>query len=105
MVSAGVPLPVVNAVVATVAVQLAPNPRPSVTWTVPRLAWMVPPGLAEPRLTLAGAVMDRIPLMMVTVAVQAGLVAPDGQVLPVAAETAVLDRTRPPVSGLATVTE
>ena len=54
---------------------------------------------------LAGAVMDRTPLMMVTVAVQAGLVLPDGQVLPVAAETAVLARTRLPVSGLATVTD
>ena len=105
MVSAGVPLPVVNAVVATVAVQLAPNPRPSVTWTVPRLALMVPPGAAEPRLALAGAVMDRTPLTTVTVAVQPGLVLPDGQVLPVAAETAVLARTWLPVSGLATVTE
>src|SRR5450755_4061423 len=104
MVSAGVPRPVVNALVETVAVQLAPNPRPSVTWTVPRLAWMVPPGAAEPRLALAGAVMDRSPLMMVTVAVQPGLGLPDGQVLPVAAETAVLDRTRLPVSGLFTVT-
>lgn len=42
---------------------------------------------------------------MVTVAAQPGLVLPDGQVLPVAAETAVLDRTWPPVSGLFTVTE
>ena len=105
MVSAGVPVPVVKAVVETVAVQLAPKPRLSVTWTVPRSALMVPPTEAEPRLELAGAVMVRTPPMTVTVAVQAGPVLPAGQVLPVAAETAVLDRTLPPVSGLSTVTE
>ena len=43
--------------------------------------------------------------MMATVARQPGLVLPDGQVLPGAAEAAVLDRTWPPVSGLLTVTE
>ena len=66
---------------------------------------MVPPGATEPRLALAGAVMDRTPPMMATVTVQPGLVLPDGQVLPGAAETAVLDRTLPPASGLFTVTE
>ena len=105
MVSAGVPSPVVNSVAETVAVHPAPKPRLSVTWTVPRLALMVPPGSAAPRLVLGGAVMDRAPLMMVTVTVQAGLALPEGQLLPVAAETAVLARIRPPVSGLLTVTE
>ena len=57
MVSAGVPLPVVNPVAETVAVQPAPNPRLSVTWTTPRLALMVPPEAAEPRSALAGAVV------------------------------------------------
>src|ERR1700733_11062753 len=105
MVSAGVPVPVVNAVAATVAVQPAPNPRLSVTWTVPRLALMVSPGAAEPRLALAGAVMDRAPLTTMTVTVQPGLVLPDGQVLPGVPETTVLDRDLPPASGLFTVTE
>ena len=103
MVSTGMPVPVLKALVATVAVQLAPNPRLSVTWTVPRFALMVPPGAAEPRLTLGGVVMDRAPAMTATVTVHPGLV-PDGQVLPGAAETAVLDRNLLPASGLVMVT-
>ena len=35
MVSAGVPAPVAKPLAETVAVQLAPKPRSSVTWTVP----------------------------------------------------------------------
>src|ERR1700722_15702436 len=104
MVSAGGPVPVVKAVAETVAVQLAPNPRLSVTWTLPRLPLMVPPGAAEPRLALAGAVMDKAPPTTGTETVQAGRVLPDGQVLPGVPETAVLDRDRPPASGLFTVT-
>ena len=104
MVSTGIPVPVLNALVATVAVQLAPNPRWSVTWTVPRLALMVPPGAAEPRLALAGVVMDRAPATTATMTVHPGLV-PAGQVLPGAVETTLLDRNLPPASGLLTVTE
>src|SRR5450755_4648084 len=103
MVSAGVPVPVMELVPETVAVQSAPKPRLSVTWTLPRPALMVAPGSVEPRLALTGAVMDRPPAMTATVTVQAGLVLPGGQVLPAAAETAVLVRSRPPASGLFTV--
>ena len=98
------PVPVLNALVATVAVQLAPNPRLSVTWTVPRFALMVPPGAAEPRPTPAGVVMDRPPATTATVTVHPGLV-PDGQVLPGAVETTLLDRNLLPGAGLLTVTE
>ena len=59
MVSAGVPVPVAKLVEATVAVQPAPKPRSSVTWTVPSRALRVPPGAAVPRLAVAGAVMER----------------------------------------------
>lgn len=59
MVSAGVLSPVVKSVAETVAVQSAPKPRPSVTWTVPSAALRVPPGAAEPRAAVAGAVMVR----------------------------------------------
>src|SRR5580693_8205386 len=104
MISAGTPAPVVNELVAAVAVQLAPNPRLSVTWTAPRFALMIPPGAAEPRPTLSGVVTDRPPATTATVTVQPGLV-PDGQVLPVAVETTLLDRNLPPASGLLTVTE
>src|ERR1700676_201385 len=103
MLSTGMPVPVVKAVAATDAVQLAPNPRLSVTWTVPRFALMVPPGAAEPRLVLAGTVMDRTPATTATVTVHPGLVLPDGQMLPGAVETTRLDRNLPPASGLLTV--
>ena len=70
MVSAGVPVPVVKPVAETVAVQPAPKPRLSVTWTVPRPPLMVPPGAAAPRLALAGAVIDSGPARTATVTVQ-----------------------------------
>ena len=104
MVSAGVPVPVVKPVEATVAVQSAPKPRSSVTWTVPRPALRVPPGAAEPRLAVAGAVMVSGPATTATVTVQPGLPDPAGQVLPGAVETAVLARVPVPVSGLLMVT-
>jgi hypothetical protein len=104
MVSAGVPAPVAKPVAETVAVQPAPKPRLSVTWTVPRLAVMVPPGAAEPRLAVAGTVMDSGPATTATVTLQPGLVDPAGQVLPGAVEATVLDRAPLPVSGLFTVT-
>ena len=72
MVSAGVPVPVAKPVAETVAVQPAPKPRPSVTWMVPSPALMVPPGGAEPRAAVAGAVMDSGPAMTPTVTVQPG---------------------------------
>src|ERR1700721_3102637 len=53
MVSAGVPAPVAKRVAETVAVQSAPKPRSSGTWTMPSPALRVPPGAAAPR--LAGA--------------------------------------------------
>jgi hypothetical protein len=105
MVSAGVPAPVAKLVAETVAVQPAPKPRSSVTWMVPRPAARVPPGAAEPRLAVAGAVMDSGPAATGMVTVQAGLVDAAGQVLPGAAEATVLTRAPLPVSGLLTVTE
>ena len=104
MVSAGVPVPVAKLVAETVAVQPAPKPRSSVTWTVPRPALRVPPGAAEPRLAVAGAVMVSGPATTATVTVQPGAAGPAGQVLPGAVETTVLDKAPPPVSGLFTVT-
>src|ERR1700722_13571205 len=100
MVSAAVCMPVVNVVADTVAVQPAPKPRLSVTWTVPRLVSRWPPGAVVPRLATVGAVMDSSPAMMLVTPVQAGLVVPGGQVLPGLVEAAVLVRTRPPRWGL-----
>src|SRR5580700_8189787 len=104
MVSAGVPAPVAKPVEETVAVQSAPKPRSSVTWTVPRAPLRAPPGAPEPRLAVAGTVMDSGPAATATVTVQPGLLDPAGQVLPVAVEATVLDRAPLPVSGLFTVT-
>ena len=92
MVSAGVPVPVAKPVAETVAVQPAPKPRSSVTWTVPSPALRVPPGAAEPRLAVAGAVMESGPATTATVTVQPGLLDPGGQVLPGAVEVTVLDK-------------
>ena len=103
MVSAGVPVPVAKPVAETVAVQPVPNPRSSVTWTVPRLALRVPPGAAEPRAAVAGTVMDSGPATTATVTLQPALVDPAGQVLPGAVEVTVLVRAPLPVSGLFTV--
>ncbi len=105
MVSRGEPTPVAKLVAETVAVQLAPKPRSSVTWTVPRLALRVPPGAAEPRLAKPGAVMESGPATTATVTVQPGLPDPAGQVLPVTVETTVLDKAPVPVSGSFTVTQ
>ena len=104
MVSAGVPAPVAKLVPETVAVQPAPKPRSSVTWTVPRPPLRVPPGAAEPRVAVAGTVMESGPATMATVTLQPGPGGPGGQVLPVAVEVAVLVRVPLPVSGLVTVT-
>jgi len=62
MVSAGESVPVVKLVEEIVAVQVAPKPRLSVTWTSPSWAVTDPPGAVAPRLALAGAVMDSDPL-------------------------------------------
>ncbi len=105
MVSMGVPVPVAKPLEETVAVQPAPKPRSSVTWTVPSPAPRVPPGAAEPRLAVAGAAMESGPATTATVTLQPGLPDPAGQVLPGAVETTVLDRAPGPVSGSFTVTE
>ena len=63
----------------------------------------MPPGVAVA--TLAVLVMVRAGVSTATVAVQAAFPLPAGQLLPAAAETAVLVMTLPPVSGLSTVTE
>ena len=60
------------------------------------------PGVAAA--TAAVLVMVRAGIRSVTVAVQAGLVLPAGQVLPGAVEVTVLTRCLSPVSGLAVVT-
>src|ERR1700678_2733577 len=104
MVSAAPP-PMVKSLADTEAVQSAPKPRPSVTWTVPRLDSMVAPGGPEPRAALAGVVMDNGPLMTPVVTVHWPPLVPDGQLLPAAAEVTVLVRVVPPVSGLLMVTE
>src|ERR1700721_2526342 len=57
MVSAGVPVPVAKPLAETVAVQLAPKPRSSVTWTMPSPPLRVPPGAGGPR--RAGAARRR----------------------------------------------
>src|ERR1700722_769695 len=105
MVSAGVPVPVAKPLAETVAVQLAPKPRSSVTWTMPSPPLRVPPGAAEPRLAVPEAVMESGPATTATVTLQTGLADPDGQLLPVAVETTVLDKTPWPGSGLFTVAE
>src|SRR5450631_1836217 len=105
MVSAGVPPPVTKLVLETAAVQAAPKPRLSVTWTVPRSALRILPTETVPRLELAGAVMVSAPPMTGTVTPQGDPVLPAGQVLPGSAEAAALDRILPPVSGLSTVTK
>src|ERR1700722_135733 len=105
MVSAGLPAPVVKSLEETAAAQSAPKPRPSVTWTVPRLETMVEPGGPEPRAALAGAVIDSGPVMTPVVTVHWPLLVPDGQVLPAAVEVTVFTRLVPPVSGLSMVTE
>ena len=105
MVSAGVPVLVAKLLLETVAVQPAPKPRLSVTWTVPRSPLRLLPTEAVPRLELSGAVMVSAPPMTGTVRPQGDPVLPAGQVLPGSAEAAVLARTLPPVSGLSTVTE
>ena len=104
MVSAGVPVPVAKLLAETVAVQPAPKPRSSVTWTVPSPALRVPPGAAEPRLAVAGAVMESGPATTATVTAQPGLPDAPGQVLPVAVEVTVLAIMPVPVSGSLTVT-
>src|SRR5271165_5658378 len=102
MVSTGVPPPVVKLVEETAAVQPAPKPRSSVTATMPRFAWMVPPGGPAPRPALAGAVIDSGPAMTATMAVHWAPPPPAGQSLPAAVEAAVLVIVVDPVSGLLT---
>ena len=104
MVSACVPVPVAKPVDATVAVQSAPKPRSSVTWTVPRPEPSVPPGGPDPRLAVAGTVMVSGPATTATVTAQSGPGLAAGQVLPGTAEITVLDRVPGPVSGFLTVT-
>ena len=104
MVSAEVPLPVVKSVAETVAVQPAPNPRSSVTWTVPRLALRVPPGAAEPRAGGGrGGDGERPGDDADGDGAAPPLVQVGGQVLPGAVEVTVLVRAPLPVSGLFTV--
>src|ERR1700722_17410451 len=98
------PEPVVKLVADTVAVQFAPKPRLSVTLTVPSLARRLLPGAPLPSEAAPGTVIDSDPATAVVVAVQVGPGLAGGQVLPAAVEVAVLVSTRPPVSGLATVT-
>ena len=105
MVSAGVPVPVAKLVPETVAVQPAPKPRSSVTWTVPRPPLAVPPGAAETQGGGGGAVIDSRPATTATVTLQPGPERPAGQVLPGAVEATVLDRAPLPVSGLLTVAD
>src|ERR1700722_12568959 len=105
MVSCGLPAPVVKSLEDTEGARSAPKPRPSVTPTVPRLEEMVVPGAPEPRAALAGALIDSGPVMTAVVTAHGGLSVRGGQVLPGAAELAVLTRLVPPVSGLSTVTE
>src|SRR6266536_5885876 len=99
MVSASVPVPVAKPVDATVAVQSAPKPRSSVTWTVPRSELSVPPGGAEPRPAVAGTVMVSGPATTATVTAQSGPGLAGGQVLPGTAEVTVLDMVPGPASG------
>jgi hypothetical protein len=61
---------VVKLVAETVAVQSAPKPRSSVTWTVPKLALRMPPGAAEPREAPGATAMVSAPLTTAMVAVQ-----------------------------------
>ena len=90
----------------TVAVQLAPTrARLSVTVTFPRPPAAVPPVTIEPRSRPAGTLIDSTPVRTATVALQAGLVVPLGQLLPGAAEVTVLDMILSPVSGSSTVAE
>src|ERR1700733_9898364 len=58
MVSAGVRGPGARPLAEPVAVQPAPKPRSPVPLTVPSPPLRVPPGAAEPRLAVAGAVME-----------------------------------------------
>src|ERR1700733_864848 len=96
----------VKSVEETVAVQPAPGrARLSVTVTVPRPTVAVPPVAIDPRSALAGTLIDSTPVMTATVALQAGLVVPLGQVLPGAAEVTVLTMILSPVSGSSTVAE
>src|ERR1700761_2024049 len=104
MVSADEP-PVVKLVEETVAVQSAPKPRASVTWTWPRVPGDCPPGAAADRMALAGAGMGRGPAMMPPVSLEPLPGVPvGGQVLPAAVEVTVLTSVSLPVSGLLTVT-
>src|ERR1700733_6370402 len=105
MVSAALPIPVVKSVAEVVAVHPATPARPSVTWTMPRLALAVAPGAAEPRLALAGAVIESTPRTTATLELHRGSVLPDRQLLPGSAELTVLARVRFPVSGSLTETE
>src|ERR1700733_627931 len=105
MVSAAVPIPVVKSVAEVVAVHPATPARASVTWTMPRLALAVVPGAAEPRVALAGAVIERTPRTTGMLELHRGSELPDGQLLPGAAELTVLTRLRSPVAGSLTETE
>src|SRR5712691_10558080 len=99
MVSGPVPVPVVNAVEDTVAVQLAPKPRLSMTWTVPKLPDRVVPGAELPSDAVPGTVIDSAPATTETETEQAELVLPDGHVLPGAVDATESVSRRSPVSG------
>src|SRR5689334_12808338 len=73
IVSAAVPPPVVKSVVETLAVHAATSaPRVSVTVTEPSWAEVVnAPVATEPRLPLAGALIERVPAVKVKVVVVA----------------------------------
>src|SRR6185437_10429245 len=98
-----VPVPVVNAVEDTVAVQSAPKPRLSMTWTVPRLPDTVVPGAALPSEAVPGTEIDRLPATTDTETEQPDSVLSGGQVLPGSVEATVLSITRVPLSGSLTV--
>src|ERR1700691_5462756 len=96
----------VKSVEETVAVQLAPGrARVSVTVTVPRPVAGVPPVAIDPRSAPAGTLIDSTPVVTATVALQARLAGPLGQVLPGAAEVTVLTMILSPFSGSSTVAE
>src|ERR1700677_4019939 len=105
MVSAARPAPVVKSVAEAVAVQPATPARSSVTWTIPRLPAAVPPGAAEARLALAGAVIESTPRTTRMLELHCGSELPDMQLLPGSAELTVLASVRLPVSGSLTETE
>src|ERR1700761_8921806 len=103
MVRRPAPLPVVKFVADTVAVQLAPNPRSSMTSMVPRFPDSVVPGAALPSEAVPGTSMDSGPGTTGIVTWQAALVLPGGQVLPAITEATVLVRDLVPASGSSTV--